>query len=144
MYPDVTKTMPPATVAPAEPIEPPRAVRPFTVLTSCGTYILDSTITVTSVGISEAPQNNYYLSVYPNPSKSSVTISYYLMNSENVQLDLYNAIGENVVSLFNRKQDIGSHKLIADLKQLGLENGVYFLQLTTPQKKLAYRISLVN
>jgi subtilisin-like proprotein convertase family protein len=117
----------------------------LTVVTSCGTYVISHTVIITTVGISEPfSLNNYYLSVYPNPVTSTATISYYLMENENVELELFDALGQNVVSLYNRMQGAGSHEMKINLKQTGLANGIYYVKLITSQRELACRISIVN
>ncbi len=75
-------------------------------------------------------QNNFTLfQNYPNPFNSYTTIRYDLGTQSNVNLSVYNAMGENVATLVNQRQSAGEHVINFDAKNL--EGGVYFYRLKT-------------
>lgn len=64
---------------------------------------------------------------YPNPFNPSTTIEYSLKKQGNVQIEIYNVIGQRVTTLFNGAQPAGSYKLEWNAK--GLASGVYFYRI---------------
>ncbi len=69
---------------------------------------------------------------YPNPFNPSVTVPYALPKTADVQLTVYNVLGQRVVQLVNRKMNAGYHQVIWDGRsQAGLPvaSGVYFVTM---------------
>jgi hypothetical protein len=68
---------------------------------------------------------------FPNPFNPSTTIRFSLPNESNVQVTVYNAVGEEIALLINERMSQGVHqiRLEAD-KNLPLASGVYFYKLT--------------
>jgi len=64
---------------------------------------------------------------YPNPFNPSTIISYYLPHSSEIQVDIYNLLGQRVVTLFNGRQDGGIHSVRWDASNSA--SGIYFVQL---------------
>jgi beta-glucanase (GH16 family) len=64
---------------------------------------------------------------YPNPFNPSTTITYYLPKQSQVNIDVFNTIGEKVKTLVNDMQSAGKYKVIFDARDLA--SGVYFYQL---------------
>jgi len=65
---------------------------------------------------------------YPNPFNPTTTISYSLALPGNVELKVYNVIGELVKTLENRVLPAGEHS--TSFNASGLSSGVYFYTLT--------------
>ncbi len=84
---------------------------------------------VTSVDELPSGLNNFYLGQnYPNPFNPSTTIVYNLNERTYVRLTVYNAVGEEVLSLVNDMQDKGIHKVQFDAGKM--TSGIYFYKLT--------------
>jgi len=66
---------------------------------------------------------------YPNPFNPTTAISYQLSAVSQVQLIVYNPLGQKVRTLVNRRQEVGSYSVIFDAA--GLASGVYFYYLAT-------------
>lgn len=66
---------------------------------------------------------------YPNPFNPSTTIEYTLAQGENVELAVYNQLGQKVAGLFKGPQDAGLHAVTWNAQ--GFASGVYFYQLKT-------------
>jgi hypothetical protein len=64
---------------------------------------------------------------YPNPFNSSTVISYQLPVNCQVELSIYNLLGQKVVTLASEKQSAGIYKLNWDAS--GLASGVYLYRL---------------
>jgi len=66
---------------------------------------------------------------YPNPFNPNTVISYQLSEESNVTLKVFNALGEEVVTLVNNEyQDTGEHSSLFTVNS-SLPSGIYFYQL---------------
>jgi hypothetical protein len=64
---------------------------------------------------------------YPNPFNPNTTIRYDLRERVNVQLHVYNILGQEIAVLVNEQQSAGLHFITFDAT--GLSTGVYFYRL---------------
>ena len=64
---------------------------------------------------------------YPNPFNPSTKIAYTVPKTGNVSLKVFNALGQEVATLFEGRKQAGSHELTFDAS--GLTSGVYFYRL---------------
>ncbi|KUG25543.1 hypothetical protein ASZ90_004629 [hydrocarbon metagenome] len=65
---------------------------------------------------------------YPNPFNPSTTIEYSIKNKNVVLLELFDALGRRVSTLFNKEHDPGEYSFVLDASNLS--SGVYFYRLT--------------
>ena len=65
---------------------------------------------------------------YPNPFNPSTTISFGLPHKSDVQLTVYNTLGQQVATLVKDEKEAGYHEVNFDGG--GLSSGVYFYRLT--------------
>lgn len=80
--------------------------------------------------ISEVLPSAYSLNQnYPNPFNPSTKISYSLPQSQFATLKIYDAIGNEVVTLVNEKQNSGSYEV--EFNANNLSSGIYFYSLKT-------------
>ena len=66
---------------------------------------------------------------YPNPFNPTTIIGYQLSAVSEVELSVYNLIGQKVATLVSDKQNAGSHQVEWDAS--GFASGIYFYQLQT-------------
>ena len=64
---------------------------------------------------------------FPNPFNSSTIISYQIPKTGFVTLNIYNAVGKEVVTLLNKTIQSGNHKILFDAAEL--PSGIYFYRL---------------
>lgn len=64
---------------------------------------------------------------YPNPFNPQTRISYRLAEKSRVQLDVFNLLGQKVVTLVNASQEVGLHHVTLDGS--GLSSGVYVYRM---------------
>jgi hypothetical protein len=69
---------------------------------------------------------------YPNPFNPSTTIKFSLPEKSNVNLSIYNILGQRVATLINDEMESGVHEVIFDASKIA--SGVYFYQLSIKDK----------
>jgi hypothetical protein len=80
----------------------------------------------------DTPQVYELANNYPNPFNPTTTIGYTLPSSGEVQLDVYNMLGQHIRTLVNTAQSAGSHHVMWDAKDKygnAVMSGVYFYRL---------------
>jgi len=84
----------------------------------------------TAVEYGDEPRSEFsMMHTYPNPFNSSSTISFELAEPSRVTLDVYNLLGQKMVTLFDGAQDAGPHKVVWNAE--GVPSGTYIARLTT-------------
>ncbi len=82
-----------------------------------------------TVGIDNELSNDIQLSIYPNPVDEILSIAITAPNKldENIQVEVYNMVGNRVISNIENINPIGEQTVNIDLK--GLRGGIYFIKL---------------
>ncbi len=76
-----------------------------------------------------APVDDYRLfQNYPNPFNPKTAINYELRIRNDIQLTVYNSLGQKVATLISGEQSAGSHQIVWDAS--GFASGVYFYKLS--------------
>ncbi len=92
------------------------------------TYGVSKVTAIDESGKVNTPKT-FMLQNYPNPFNPTTVISYQLPVTGFVNLTVYNALGQNVRTLVNDKQQAGRHSVTFDAS--GLTSGVYVYRLST-------------
>ena len=80
--------------------------------------------------------NNFSLEQnYPNPFNPKTVISYKLAMNSDVELSIFNLLGQKVTTLVNKKQQAGSYQVEWDAS--GFTSGVYLYKLQIKDSPLA-------
>ena len=83
------------------------------------------------------PPNKYELTQnYPNPFNPATTIRYSITTPSKVKLQIFNALGEEIVSLVNKEQSAGTYEVIWDGKDKydnAVSSGIYFYRINAGQ-----------
>jgi len=64
---------------------------------------------------------------YPNPFNPTTTIQFSLEEKINVELSIYNILGEKIRTLFNDEMNSGQYKIVFDGSNLA--SGIYFYRI---------------
>jgi PKD repeat protein len=103
-------------------------------------YIDDVNIgstTISVVGVNEAQEALNSLSVFPNPSSETATIAYHLGKKQNVDLGVYDMLGNKVMTLVNQSQQEGDYSYIVGKQDIA--KGMYFIRLGVDEKSSTVR-----
>ncbi len=99
---------------------------------SCTDTYCDSIVTnITGIGIMENDAINFNLSVYPNPVTNNVTVSYELLQSALINIELFDIIG-NKISTSSLLQTSGKHQTIINTELLS--QGAYLIKLSSENR----------
>lgn len=74
------------------------------------------------------PHSFYLYQNYPNPFNSQTYINYYIENSSNVRLDVFNIVGERILETDLGMRSGGNHSEKIDL--VNMPSGIYLYKLT--------------
>jgi len=69
------------------------------------------------------------VNAYPNPFIENTILSYALNEESNVNISIYNALGQKIITLINENQSIGDYEV--ELNGSNLSNGLYFYRIET-------------
>ncbi len=84
---------------------------------------------------------------YPNPFNAQTIINYSLPISGKVTLDIFNVLGQKVVTLIDGYQEAGYKSVIwngRDNKGQAISSGVYFYRLATPEKNITKQMLMLK
>ncbi|MCE1190273.1 MAG: T9SS type A sorting domain-containing protein [Ignavibacteria bacterium] len=79
---------------------------------------------------------------YPNPFNPSTTISFSIPESGNVQLTIFNQLGERVASLVNGHLNAGAHSVVWNAANQ--VSGIYFYQLSAGNYSVVKKLVLMK
>ena len=72
--------------------------------------------------------NSFSLSnIFPNPFNPSTEISYSVLNSGNINVKIFNLMGQEIAELYNGFQSVGDYRLLWNAENTA--SGVYFIQM---------------
>ncbi|MCW8960937.1 MAG: T9SS type A sorting domain-containing protein, partial [Ignavibacteriaceae bacterium] len=95
-------------------------------------YSINGPVLSVDGGNSTLPQNYSLKQNYPNPFNPTTKIEFSLPIAAEVQLVVYNILGQQVASLINEQQTAGNHSILwnaDDSKGMKLSSGIYLYKL---------------
>ncbi|MCK4225572.1 T9SS type A sorting domain-containing protein [candidate division WOR-3 bacterium] len=95
----------------------------------------------------EEPLSGKELFIRPNPFSRTTLIQYSLPTRSNVSIKGYNALGQEVVTLFNGVKESGSHELEwygVDNNGVALPRGIYFLRIETALANASEKVVIIR
>ncbi len=102
----------------------------------CGTFTFgeteDYTINIDQFnGENNVLNSNQSFSAYPNPTSGITTLNYNVNEKSIVKIDLYNLLGEKVYTTSMEAKSAGNYTHQINTQELGLESGIYFINLSS-------------
>jgi hypothetical protein len=97
-----------------------------------------------TVGIEKErlPNNISYLKAYPNPFNSNTIIRFEIFETENVNLSVYNMLGQHIQNLVTTKLPAGEHEIVWDADNYS--SGVYLVRLEILDQATSIKIELLK
>ncbi|MEO8146723.1 MAG: S8/S53 family peptidase [Bacteroidia bacterium] len=86
--------------------------------------------------------NPYMLAVSPNPATSQTTLHFNLNKAEQIKIEIFNAIGKQVMLVENKNYASGNHSLT--LKTTSLAPGVYFIKMNNGKSGSLVKLTVLN
>jgi plastocyanin len=94
-----------------------------------------------ATGIDNATSPVVGLSVYPNPARTNVTLSYVSNENSEIAVRIFNITGQLEKELFTRLSvSTGETKVNFDVSEL--QNGMYFLEVTDNRQRFVSRLNV--
>ncbi len=116
-----------------------------------GAYAYYSTIVKVSFGITSVDENGLpteykLMQNYPNPFNPNTTIKFQLPSSGNVQLKVFDILGNEVIVLMDEYKTAGSYEVLFDANSTGneLTSGIYFYEITSEKFKKVRKMMLLK
>lgn len=99
-----------------------------------------------SVNFSDSDEKKQDLKISKEPELiiygTKPLLSYYLPTSSEVSFNIYNILGQNVLTLNEGKRDEGWHKLI--ITNLHLQSGIYFIRFQTRSQSITKKFMILK
>jgi len=99
-------------------------------------------ITYDWVGVDNNQEKMLSVSAYPNPFGDKVTISLFLEESTNVQIDIYSLTGKKIKSIVGEKLNAGNHQF--DWEANGMNAGIYFYTIKVGNNVVTKKLVLTR
>ena len=96
-------------------------------------YVTATSEVSTPVGVATVPDKFVVEQNYPNPFNPTTTIRYALPQGANVEVVIYNSLGQQVKSLVSEYQDAGYHNVnwdATDVNGQRVVSGIYYFSVT--------------
>ncbi len=90
----------------------------------------------------EIPQSIVLEQNYPNPFNPSTVISFFLRRPENIQLAVYNVLGQKVATIVDERLNSGPHSFTFNSGSLA--SGIYFYRLETDDLSETRKMTLIR
>ena len=87
------------------------------------------------------------VSSYPNPFNPQTTVSYEISSAGNVDLSVYNIMGQKIATLKSGYAEAGQHSIVwngLDASGADVSSGIYFLQLNAGSEVVTEKITLLR
>jgi hypothetical protein len=102
-------------------------------------------------GINEKPSQRTVtrldLTIAPDPLVHSTTIRYALDHSGDVAVQVFNTLGQQVVTLVNGHQEAGEYMVTwngNDVRGARVANGIYFVKLACDESVLTHKLTVIR
>ena len=92
--------------------------------------------------IPQLVDNGGFSKVYPNPMSATAMIEFTLETSSNVEIAVYNAVGQQVRNVMDEFRTAGTHTVTFDRGELN--HGLYFYSIKAGNKAETQKLMIVE
>jgi hypothetical protein len=93
---------------------------------------------VNTTGVNNVNEDISNLKLYPNPASTKTNLTFTLTESENVNVSVYNVLGENIFSVDKGMMNAGQQTVV--INSSGFTPGVYILRMNTGNSTTTQRL----
>ena len=93
---------------------------------------------VRSTRVAQSVPTALSLNIFPNPAAQQAKISYAIPTAEFITIELFNELGQKILTLMNGNQSAGEYQIDQGLGKI--PNGMYFVRLSTPDGNAVERL----
>ena len=112
----------------------------FTATSNYGNNLYIDDINISGLTSVTEIDNNLSVSIYPNPVSDNATVSISLNQAQNVNVAVYNMLGEVVYTSNQGQLSVGEHTV--QFSAANLNNGVYFVKVTAGENTVTKKITV--
>lgn len=105
-------------------------------------YSTSIQLTPSLTGINEISNDFSNLNLFPNPSDGNIEISYELKENGQNRISLFDIQGKLLKVLADERNQKGLYKRSFNLKETGLEQGMYLIRINNAGKEITKKISI--
>lgn len=110
-----------------------------------GNSIYIDDINMTGVlGIDENSIEAANVSIYPNPSNQTATLSYHLNVKGDTKIELIDVLGKKIMETSNNNQAEGDYNVQISKTELNLLNGIYFVKFTINNSTITKKLIITE
>ena len=110
----------------------------------CGPTVSADTVQILPAGLNDVVESVVSFNMHPNPTKDNVMISYTLVNTTDISLEVFDAIGNRLKLMVNTNQFPGKYQVIFDAKADQLSHGIYIIRLSSGNEIFNKRLVLLE
>lgn len=115
----------------------------FGVMRNCTLWVKFNTAAPLAIDDpAEIPNKFSFAGNFPNPFNPSTTFEFSLDHAANVDLTIFNLLGEEVATVVRGNLTAGTHRVQFD--GANLSGGIYFAKLSTPEQSITRKIVLLK
>jgi photosystem II stability/assembly factor-like uncharacterized protein len=110
-------------------------------------YVIQTVSTGIAEEVPPVPEKTTLLANYPNPFNPVTNIRYIISATQNVDVSVYNLLGQKVRTLINKPQNPGTYSVLWDGRNdenLPVSSGIYLYVLRTEHDLLSRRMLLLK
>ncbi len=96
------------------------------------------------VGINENSLDNVNMSIYPNPTNQTSTVSYHLNKKSNVKISLVDVLGKKILDVSNNNQPEGDYSVLISKQEHNLNNGIYFIKFSVDDNTITKKLIITE
>jgi hypothetical protein len=93
-----------------------------------------------STNTKEEIKSAYFSNVFPNPTTGITQIDFKLSSTDNLTIELFDIMGKSVKTIKNGSFASGDHSIFFDTDNI--ENGVYFLKLSSTNYTATHKLTI--
>ncbi len=103
---------------------------------------ITKTVTVTATDVKEVNIALNQIAIYPNPANENVTVSFDLLNANDVQIDLIDITGKTIRATNSMRFSSGMNEI--SLNTADITQGIYFVKVSTTELSKTTRLVIIK